>query len=241
VNIVHQLVAKLRSGEISGSGPGFSTVVGVGHSLGSIITQGVTAQFPSDLGKTALRLTSTWLAADQYVTDATVLTGFAYGTEPHSFAVFLAAQNLAIPSTNAPYRFTDENLPQGYFVWGTEISQQLGFFRAPNFDPAIVALAEGTKATGTFGEFFTLSLIAPALNYTRPLAVVNGDSDIPDCFGNCTYPTDLSQAVFDNLYPEVTADKQAKYLAPHTGHGLNLHYTGEDAFRFAQEFLVAQL
>lgn len=46
VEIAHQLITQLKSGKFGN----FSKVVGVGHSFGSIITQAITSQYPTDLG-----------------------------------------------------------------------------------------------------------------------------------------------------------------------------------------------
>lgn len=73
------------------------------------------------------------------------------------------------------------------------------------------------------------------MNYTKPVAVVNGANDFPFCYGNCTFPMNLAEAVFPALYP--AASRTGAYLAEVAGHGLNLHYSAVEAYRFAQDFL----
>ncbi|KAF7189292.1 hypothetical protein HII31_09445 [Pseudocercospora fuligena] len=210
VEIAHQLIEMLRSGHF---GIDFPKVVGVGHSFGSGITQGVTTQYPQDL-------------------NATILTGFSLNTTGQNS--FLASLNLEIASVNAPYRFASAS--PGYLVSSTAVSQQIAFFKAPGFDPEILNLVEATKATGTIGEFFSLGgIVAPATEYERPIAVINGVNDLPFCSGDCNYPMDLAKAVLPVLYP--ASNRTGTYLAPNAGHGLNQHYSAGDAFEFAQKFL----
>ncbi|KAK4542509.1 hypothetical protein LTR36_006761 [Oleoguttula mirabilis] len=213
VEIAHELAKKLRSGSYSDIA--FEQVVGVGHSFGSAVTQGVTAHYPSAL-------------------DAAILTGFTVNST--GINVFLLGLNFAIANENQPYRFP--TLSNGYIVSGTAVSNQIAFFRAPGFDPAILALAEAMKATATLGELLTTTVvIAGAPDYTKPLAVVNGAEDLPFCFGNCSYPSNKAAIVQLALYPNVSASCFGTYLAPDTGHGLNLHYGAVGAYEYIQTFL----
>jgi len=211
VEILQSLTTMLKSGYFSNSS--FSTVIGTGHSFGSVLTQAVTSKYPSSF-KTA------------------ILTGFS--TNSTRQPIFTQGLNLAIASQNQPYRFT--GLSNGYLVSSSAISNQIAFFHAPGFDPAILNLAEATKGTVTFGELFTtMSVIAPAGNFTGSVAVVNGAEDLPFCTGNCSYPTNLAEAVFPELYPN--AETTGAYLAPLTGHGVNLHYTAVAAYHYIQDFI----
>lgn len=218
LEILHQLALKLRRGQLSNLA--FNKIVGAGHSYGSILTQGLTAAYPSDL-------------------DAAILTGFS--TLQSALPPFILGLNLAIASQDQPYRFS--GLSNGYLVSSTPISLQLGFFRAPGFDPAVLALADATKGTVTLGELFsTTAVVAPAMNYSRPVAVVNGAEDLPFCYGNCSYPTNQAAKVFPALYPMLangtnTSGMMGAYLAPTTGHGLNLHYSAVGAYYYIQTFL----
>lgn len=148
---------------------------------------------------------------------------------------FLQGNNFAIASQIQPYRFSE--LSNGYLVSASPISNQIGFFRAPNFDPNMLSLADATKGTVTFGELFTTTAVTmPAMNWTKPVAVVNGANDLPFCFGNCSYPTNLAQAALKMLYP--ATNQTGTYLAPSTGHGLNLHYTAVEAYHYIQDFIM---
>jgi len=213
VEIAQSLSEMLRGGSLSNHA--FSKVVGVGHSYGSIITQAITANYPNSL-------------------DAAILTGFSVNAS--GVPAFLSGINLALANQDQPARFALLN--NGYLVSSTIISNQLGQFRAPGFDPAILTLAEATKGTTTFGEMFTtFAVTAPALTYNKPVAVVDGAEDLPFCFGNCSYPINKAAAVQPALYPNLPATNFDSYLASTAGHGLNLHYSAAGAFDFIQTFL----
>jgi len=216
VEIAASLTRSLRSGKLSGLK--FPTIIGGGHSFGSIITQAITNQYPKLL-------------------QGAILTGFALNTT--ALPVFLNGLNLQIARENSPYRFSDLN--NGYIVAQSAISNQIGFFRAPGFDPKILAMAEAAKGTTTYGELFSvLAVTAPATSFTGPVVVVNGQEDLPFCFGNCSYPMDLSQFLLSQLYPSLNSAKTTTYVAKNTGHGINLHYSSHDAFVAIHDFLAKQ-
>lgn len=111
VEIAHSLIQSLRAGIFGKTA--YTRVFGVGHSFGSVQTQAITADYPEDL-------------------DAAVLTGFS--TDGAAMVATLAAFNPNIANENAPARFGD--LPNGYWITDTAISNQLTFLRAPNFPPS---------------------------------------------------------------------------------------------------------
>lgn len=208
--IAHALVQHLRNGTF---GTAFSSVIGVGHSFGSAITQGLTNTYPSDL-------------------DAAVLTGFSVNQT--GIATFTAALDLSIANNIDPVRFA--NLSNEYLVSANAVGNQFSFFKAQGFPPANLAIGEASKQTVTFGELLTLAaIVAPASNFTGPVDVVNGAADWPFCMGNCSYPTDLAAAVAPMLYP--ASNTSQSYLAPGAGHGVNLHYAAGEAYQQIQTFL----
>ena len=216
VEIARELGTMLRNGTFAQQS--FSKVVGVGHSFGSIISQAVTSLYPA-------------------VFDAAILTGFSLNQT--AVPTFVSAANLQIASQNSPFRFSNPAINNGYLVSAEAIANQIQFFRAPNFDPLILAEADANKGTVTIGEFFSLSAVtAPAKNFTGPVAVVNGDNDLPFCFGNCSYPTNQAALVFPALYPNT--NKTGTLLVPTTGHGINLHYSATSAYEWIQSFIKSQ-
>lgn len=212
VAIAVQLIEQLRAGAFGGIA--FEKVVGVGHSFGSIITQAITASSPSSI-------------------DAAVLTGFSGNSS--GLPGFISGVNLAIAAQNNPYRFN--NLSTGYLVSDNAIGNQIAFFHAPGFDPAILAAAEAQKGSVTIGELFSMSAVGgPATNYTGAVAVVDGAEDLPFCSGNCSYPANLAAAVTPALYPRLNGTNNY-YLQPNAGHGLTLHYSAVEGFAYIQNFV----
>ncbi|KAK0367740.1 hypothetical protein CLIM01_14904 [Colletotrichum limetticola] len=214
--ILEGLLAKLRSGALGVTS--YDTVVGVGHSFGSALTQGVAAAAPSLL-------------------DAVVLTGFSVNAS--GMPAFSLGQNAVLASINEPERFG--NLSSGFVVIGTAVSNQNTFFHSPGFDPALLALADHVKGTVTLGEFFTTgATIKPAMNYSGPVVVVAGNEDLGFCSGNCSYPTNLLAEVPVTLFPNTASNRTSTYRAADSGHGLNFHYSSVEAFEHIQQFLKTQ-
>ncbi|KAK5129048.1 hypothetical protein LTR85_000381 [Meristemomyces frigidus] len=210
VSIAHELIQSLRTGGISDTA--FEHVVGVGHSLGSFQTVGITTRYPDDL-------------------DAAVLTGFSPSLA--GIPVAFAGVNLAPAAGSQPLRFS--SLANGYLSSGDIHGTQFFFFRAPGFDPALLDLAEMNKQTVTVGEFLTIA--KPVVtNFTGPIDVVNGESDFPNCSGNCSLPYNLAAAVKDAFYP-LASNGSSWYLAPLSGHGLNLHYSAPGAYEHILDFV----
>ena len=110
VEIAHALVTLIRESRI---GPySFKNVVGVGHSAGSTVTQGVTTKYPKDF-------------------DAVILTGTS--TSAAFVNTALASFDLTIANNDASRKFA--GLPNGYLVQPTAQAIQFPYFRHPNFDP----------------------------------------------------------------------------------------------------------
>lgn len=212
VVIAHELIQLLRAGAITSHT--FENVVGLGHSYGSLQVVGVTSQYPKDLNEA-------------------VLTGFS--TSSTGLDLFTAALDLTIASQNQPLRFAD--LPNGYLVPNSIESNQFAFFRAPNFDPALLNIAETAKQTFSVGEFLTLnSIAAGSPNFTGPLDVVNGQNDLCFCQGNCLLPYNQAAAVKGELYPAASKGSDF-YIAAGAGHALNLHYSAPAAYGHIHNFI----
>ena len=109
VEILHKFISLLRNGALGGHA--FERVVGVGHSVGSAVTQAVTTLYPDDL-------------------DAVALTG--YSTTPNSSLVTLASFDLIPANADPNGRFKD--LPNAYVLQSTSQSLQFAFYHYPNFD-----------------------------------------------------------------------------------------------------------
>ncbi|KAF2198222.1 hypothetical protein GQ43DRAFT_465797 [Delitschia confertaspora ATCC 74209] len=215
VEILHQLVLKLRS--MPGlAGKLFQNVVGVGHSAGSTFTQALTQQYPNDF-------------------DAVILTGVS--TSVATVSAGQAALNLQIANQSPTNNGKFNGIGNGYFTPSTQTGLQFAFFKYPNFDPAILTSAFQKLQTNTLGELLTFgTLVGPAASYTRPVQILNGNSDYVFCGGNCKLPSDQAAAALGFFYPAV-GDKGSTYLVPNTGHNINQHKSAGEAFAKHIEFL----
>lgn len=110
VEIAHALVSLLRKQQVCGYR--FASVVGVGHSAGSTVTQGVTTKYPTDF-------------------DAVVLTGTSTSVDYVNTA--LASFDLGIADADPSGRF--RGLGSWYLVQPNVQAIQFPYFRWPNFDP----------------------------------------------------------------------------------------------------------
>ena len=111
VSLAHELITKLKAGSIGGMA--FSKVVGIGHSLGAALTQGVSRLHADDL-------------------DAVVLMGHSGFFEGSGTGFAAAAQQIA---NTLPDRPELKDLPNGYYTLGpVEQALQFAFFYWPHFD-----------------------------------------------------------------------------------------------------------
>jgi pimeloyl-ACP methyl ester carboxylesterase len=98
-----------------------------------------------------------------------------------------------------------------------------------------LVLDEETKEPGSLSQLFT-SIVQTSPAFTGPIYVINGESDGPNCAGNCSYPINKAAAVKELLYPAASNNSQY-YLVPKCGHGINLHYGAVDAYNHIQAFV----
>ncbi|KAJ5735705.1 uncharacterized protein N7483_000830 [Penicillium malachiteum] len=215
VAILHGITSLLRSGSIGTQA--YSTVIGTGHSYGSIIQLGQNVKYPQDV-------------------NATVITSFTTNFDYLPYTVF--ANNPAIANQVDGKRF--ENLSNGYLITDTSISFQLPFFRWPYFDTEIYQNQYEARNTYTVGQQLTLSgIVAVASSYTGPVSVVVGQYDFPFCGGNCSYSTNQAAEALSSLYP-AAAESSQTYLVPNAGHVINAHYSAPDQFMKINNFLSSQ-
>lgn len=212
VEIAHQLIQSLRSGAVGGVS--FQSVVGIGHSYGSIQTVGLAAQYPKDL-------------------DAVILQGFTL--DGSNIPSTIDAFNPTIAAQNEPLRFG--LLPSGYQVVNSAVGDQTAFYRYPNFSPSTFTYLDSKKQTFSLGDFFTLTgPVASAKAFTGPVDIVNGQNDFIFCTSDCGYPSDLGAQVLPALFP-AAAGGSTSYLVPGTGHGINAHTTAPQAYAQMLSFI----
>jgi hypothetical protein len=112
VEIQHALVTLARQSRLIHNA--FKTVVGVGHSYGSVVSLGHTAKYPKDF-------------------DAVILTDMSSPSSSlQYFGLTVLATCPAVAALNNPAEWG--TLSYGYLVHDTAISYQQPFFRYPYFD-----------------------------------------------------------------------------------------------------------
>ncbi|KAF7195831.1 hypothetical protein HII31_02848 [Pseudocercospora fuligena] len=212
LELAHAMINMLRNDHK------FKKVIGVGHSFGSILTQGLNWAYPDLL-------------------DASVLTGYGVNTTTIATLGFDFGSNPTIASIADSERFA--GLSNGYTCSESVRGTQLDYLSSTpdSFDPAILAQAFAQRGLQSAGEMASAPVGGVAKNYTKPLFVINGEQDFPFCLGNCSYPQDQAAAVREAMYPAVKASGFGSYLVPNAGHGLNLHYSAQQAYEVIQTFL----
>lgn len=211
-NAVIQLA---RDRHIPGVDHYFSKIIYVGHSVGSVLGNGLTIQYPNDA-------------------DAVILTDFTQ----YIFRGFAFVDPVLGPAAVvSPDRFSFLALDPTYVMLATEHPARRAFYYG-DYDEAEFEYDYSTRGTATLGEIATLQLgqlYAP--DYKSPLYVLNGLEDLifckdaPDTAANCTtYTPGVRQ-----LYPNVRTF--GFYNTANTGHCLNVHHTARKSFIAAHQFL----
>lgn len=120
VELAHVLIQKIKSGSLGGIR--FASIVGVGHSLGSAVTQSIASKYPDDFS-------------------ALVLTGHSQGSEGGTIGFAAAAQQIA---NTLPDRPELKRLPNGYFSLGpAPQTLQFAFFYHPFFNTTRMSSSSG--------------------------------------------------------------------------------------------------
>ncbi|OJD31927.1 alpha beta-hydrolase [Diplodia corticola] len=221
VEIVHQVAQALRAGTIAGVGRAFSRVAYVGHSFGSLIGNTMAARYPDDF-------------------DAMLLTGYTSEIK-QAIPGFLVTSGGAPAALVDPARFAFLASQPGYQLMSFESGVRgLVFTNTPSeWDAAIVKSEFKNRQTLTLGEAVsTLFVNDVAESFTKPLLVLTGHKDQFFCAlalpllgeGNCSgYGAKTAK-----LFPK--ANYRFQEIA-NTGHALNFHYTSNETFTAAHDFL----
>ena len=111
IEIAHALVTLIRNALIGGT-KNYTNIVGVGHSAGSTVTQGVTTKYPHDF-------------------DAVILTGISNSSVYTNTAI--ASFDFTIANLDASGKFA--GLANGYLVQPLQQGIQFSNYYFPNFPP----------------------------------------------------------------------------------------------------------
>ncbi|KAH6671813.1 Alpha/Beta hydrolase protein [Halenospora varia] len=212
VELAHTLITYLRTSKIHNIP--FRTIIGIGHSLGSALTQAVSARYPEDF-------------------EALILTGHSSFFGETGIGIASTAQIVA--NTEGSGRF--RGLENGYYTEGEGVQTvAFGFYYFPYFDQEIVKRAYKERQANALGELLTIfTALAPATAYTRPVYILNGRHDFFYCQGDCA-PQDVTAQALPIFYPNASVKSKTENI-PNTGHNINLHFGAEGVFRKMLDFL----
>jgi len=202
---LRQVVDQLRAGSIGGHA--FSRVIWVGHSLGTLYG---------------------WLEASVSTNvDAFVLTGLLHAVKPSWLTLAFASAY----SASMDPKFAAFGLDSGYLTFKPGTRAPL-FYWTPTADPNVIALDERLKDTvsGTeFGAAVPLfnsppAATAPSQAIKVPTLIVLGEHDRVFCDEDgltCNHHN-----VANAEAPYYSSEARVRvYVAPETGHDLQLHET----------------
>ncbi|KAK5993537.1 hypothetical protein PT974_06971 [Cladobotryum mycophilum] len=221
---MYQTTLSLRAGTIEGIGRSFNKIVYIGHSLGSMIGNAMSARHGEAV-------------------DALVLTGYTKRYKPDLPGIF--AKGVPIPAAVFDSaRFS--GLPAGYVVFGSKAGRGDLFYSIPGveYDPAIYELDWSRQDALALGDgvsaFFSVDVAA---GFKGPVLVVVGRQDNCVCslalpiisHGDCGQgPTSLPAQVGE-LYPSASSFSYS--ILPNTGHDLNAHYSINQTLSDVHSFL----
>jgi len=200
-DLVHYFIGKLR--ERNGAfGDGFSKVVTIGHSLGSVITQAESSLYND--------------------ADGQILTGYSH--TPGAIGFGLVGTDLLPAALVDSAHFA--GVPLGYLTTASKAVRQAVFYSYPGFEQIVVNHDDETKQTVTLTETGTFppSGVQTILT-TIPTFVLTGDNDILFCGLQppCSFPLIGVKSTEKIFYPGVT--DFTIMIVPNLGHCLQLHYS----------------
>lgn len=223
--VLFSVIQAARSGQVAGRK--FDKILYISHSLGSVIGNYLAMEHPDAV-------------------EAYVLTGFtpmlAVGALGTVIAGGFAPDAVARPTKAATLDPT--------YLFGANTAGTKGLIYFKSFTEQVFDIDRQTEGTTTVGEFATALLgQATIKGYTGPLLALNDQNDQIFCArnpldplvgyrGECGSGNDSYTAQVGKLYPNARAF--AWKNIPATGHSINYHYTAQQTFQAAHEFLEAQ-
>ncbi|KZV83132.1 alpha/beta-hydrolase [Exidia glandulosa HHB12029] len=196
-----EIIRLSRAGRISGAHRGFDTIVGVGHSLGSVILNSL-------------------VAAEPQLLDAVVLTGYAHKLSDIDLP---ALSGMGPANLIGPARFG--GLASDYLSTANASTRAAAFYGVEgSFDPAALAFDEAHKDTVALGEFLTSAAPIPAPKFTGDVLTVNGEDDLVACLEpGCANLKNEAQ-----YYPSANSVDYA--VIKNAGHSVNFHLAAQDLY-----------
>jgi pimeloyl-ACP methyl ester carboxylesterase len=221
--ILHDITTKLRNGQLSFA-PKADRVIFVGHSLGSVVGNGVATKYPADF-------------------DSMIMTGYSNTLLQAVPGLLLAA---AIPAQlQNPAKFG--SLPPGYLAFDSPVGKVNSYYAEEgSYSPALAEYDFAHQDTVTVGQIITaFSGLQRADQYKGDVLVLTGAEDAFFCgptgtrtLGpqSCGVGADSIPAKSKSFFPNANFDY---YLAPNTSHATTLHYSAPGNLKRAHDFLAA--
>ncbi|KAM3087260.1 hypothetical protein ACMFMG_001363 [Clarireedia jacksonii] len=172
--------------------------------------------------------------AVKYPSDFTALMATGYSSFLGGAFLSVASWAQQIANTLPSARFA--GLQNGYITQASlDQTLQLSFFYYPFFSDKIKLFAQQvrTRQTDALGEIFTFfgMPVAPAVEYTKLVYLLNGNEDMEHCQGNCS-EGDISGRALSTLFPAGAMVQKRR-----TGENINQHYSAGKVFRKMLDFV----
>lgn len=215
---IAQIVRKLHAGQIGGRT--FSTVVGIGHSLGAGILQYLAGTYTDTTAIPDYLVFSAWLHQGDTTAIATL-----------SSSLYAASSDPVLASAG---------LPSGYLttIPGT---RETIFYYTAGADSNVIALDEATKQTGTATERSTLAAeraSAVTASITVPVALSVGEYDPLMCNEDLGLSCASAAAILERETPYYGDEAcLATFSVPDTGHTVSLHRKALDSYNFVTTWI----
>jgi pimeloyl-ACP methyl ester carboxylesterase len=212
IEIIASLAKLLRGGKYTSTVGIPESLILVGHSFGTYITNAVLAKYP-------------------FLADAAILTGTSYSVPAYGPKLLLEASAARIAST-VSHEF--EELDTGY-VFFADINAHVNiFFKKPAYEVEAVQYAQSIAQPFAISEYLTMglmSLLSPG--FKGPVFVTTGEFDFGACAGECysSYREQSLKAVFPN------SRLIDSYVHPGAGHGINLATNATGFYNVIANFL----
>lgn len=235
--IVHQIALSLKSGlnvtgyynEQPSTLPAAEKVIFVGHSLGSVVGNAIATKYPTDFA-------------------ALVLTGYSYSLIEGALGFLLGILAPASLQNPAKYGKGNQDLPPAYLTFTSLEGKNDAYYAAPNtFNYSYAEYDFIYEDTVTLGQIITaFNGLEQAASYTGDVLVLTGQNDAIFCgptgtrsLGEQSCGTGSTSVLnkTGSFFPKANYNY---YAVNETGHATNLHYSAQEVFEEAHDFLAKQ-
>lgn len=214
---IAQIITQLRDGTIGDTA--FTTIVGVGHSLGAGI----------------LQYEAGTVRDPRLVPDLLILTGYLTKANPAVVAQIGAALH---PITDDP-NFVNTELPTGYLT--TRRGTRHVFFDPANVDRGTIAMDEKWKQTSSLAERTTVGAARdPHITHAIavPVLMLVGQTDRLACDPTHGLSCADDTAIINREAPNFSAKTcLTAHVIPDSGHAINLHRNAHVANNRANDWI----